>query len=523
MTAEPFPALSVRPAAPPWWERRWVLGLIVLATMMPLLYPQVPPLVDLPGHIGRYRIELDLGHSASLQRFYEFRWAPMGNLGVDLLVLVLAPAIGLEPAVKLIILLIPPLTAGGILWVAREVHGRVPPTAFFALPFIYSFTFLFGFLNFSLSMALAIVAFGLWLRLGRRGRTRLRGWLFVPISFGLFFCHTYGLCVLGLMCFSAETIRLHSRRNGWIRAIAEAAFHSAVLALPLAGMLLWPAAGQGAIASDWFDWPAKWNGVYGLLRDRWGWFDVCSVEIAGVILVFALLSRKIMLSRALALLSAVLLLTFLVLPRFILESAYADTRLLPYLFAFALLAIGLRKPADDRLAHALAALGLVSFTVRLAATTASLTIAAGDQHAKVGALSAIPRGARVATFYLLPQEEPWALPRDSHLGGLVIARREGFSNDQFILGSHNLLRLKRASTSGFAGDPSEIVRPNGAGDSLHRTIDEALAQFPRERFDYVWLLNAQVYDKRLVRGLEPVWRGPESILYRIPHGEPSAR
>ena len=71
-------------------------------------------------------------------------------------------------------------------------NGRTPPTALLALPFIYSFPFLFGFLNL-VSIALAFVAFALWLHLGTARRTVLRAWLFVPIAFVLFFCHVYGL------------------------------------------------------------------------------------------------------------------------------------------------------------------------------------------------------------------------------------------------------------------------------------------------------------------------------------------
>ena len=147
----------------PWWEQRWFLALVVLATMIPLIYPPIPPLVDLFGHMGRYRVELDLAQSPYLQRYYDYHWAAIGNLGVDLLIIPLGRLIGLEPAVKLIVLLIPPMTAAGFLWFAREVHGREPPTAFFALPFIYGYPFLFGFVNFTLSVALAFLAFGLWL------------------------------------------------------------------------------------------------------------------------------------------------------------------------------------------------------------------------------------------------------------------------------------------------------------------------------------------------------------------------
>ena len=65
--------------------------------------------------------------------------------------------------------------------------------------------------NFALSVALAFLAFGLWLRLGRIERTRLRSWIFVPISLVVFFTHTYGWGLLGLMCFSADAVRLHDR------------------------------------------------------------------------------------------------------------------------------------------------------------------------------------------------------------------------------------------------------------------------------------------------------------------------
>src|SRR4051794_7939156 len=156
------PAVEPAEEARPWWQRRWFLALVVLATMVPLIYPAVPPLVDLPGHIGRYRVELDLGHSPWLQQYYGYHWAAIGNLGVDILVLGFGPLFGLELGVKLIVLAIPPMTAAGMLWAAREVHGRVPPTAFFALPFIYGLPFMFGFANFALSVAVAFLAFGLW-------------------------------------------------------------------------------------------------------------------------------------------------------------------------------------------------------------------------------------------------------------------------------------------------------------------------------------------------------------------------
>jgi hypothetical protein len=245
MGVEPAPAVQAGEEVRPWWEAPWFLALVVLATTIPLIYPPIPPLVDLLGHMGRYRVELDLAHSQWLQRYYDYHWAAIGNLGVDLLIIPLGKLLGLEPATKLIVLLIPPMTAAGFLWVAREVHGRVAPTAFFALPFIYGYPFLFGFVNFTLSVALAFLAFGLWLRLGRLEHTTLRSWLFAPISLVVFFCHTYGWGLLGLMCFSADAVRLHDRGRSWWRAGLEAALHTSVMALPLLVMLIWRSEAHG--------------------------------------------------------------------------------------------------------------------------------------------------------------------------------------------------------------------------------------------------------------------------------------
>jgi hypothetical protein len=511
---ETAPAVQTADAACPWWETRLCLALVVLATMIPLLYPPVPPLVDLLGHMGRYRVELDINHSPWLQQYYSFHWAAIGNLGVDIIVRVLGPLLGLEPAVKLIVLAIPPLTAIGMLWVAREVHGRVPPTAFFALPFITGFPFLFGFVNFTLSVALAFLAFGLWLRLGRLERTTLRSWLFVPISLVVFFCHTYGWGLLGLMCFSAEAVRLHDRGHSWFRAGFEAALHTSVMALPLVVMLLWRSETHGGSTSSWFEWKIKWRWIYSALRDRWKWFDIWSLIIAAAVFVYAIVSRKLTLSRNLAFSAIVLAISFAILPRIIFGSAYADMRLVPYLIAVALLAIRFRGAPDRTTAHVLAVLGLLFFATRTAANSLSLGMAANDQSAKLQAINVMPRGARVISLVGMTCREYWPMLRNGHLGAMVVVRREGFSNDQWVIEGVNLLDLKYTKAGYFAADPSQLVRPDGCRDPLHRTIDDSLSTLPRRDFDYVWLIDAPPYSPASVAGMRPVWRGPGSILYQ---------
>ena len=502
-------------AARPWWESRLFLTLVVAATMVPLLYPPIPPLVDLFGHMGRYRVELDLGQSRWLQQYFDYHWAAIGNLGVDVLVLFLGPVMGLEPAVKLIVLAIPPLTAIGFLWVAREVHGRVPPTAFFALPFIYGYPFLFGFVNFTLSVAFAFLAFGLWLRLGRLDRTVVREWVFVPISMIVFFTHTYGWGLMGLMCFSAEAVRLHDRGRTWWRAGLEAALRTSVMALPLLVMLVWRSETHGGQPYGWFEWKMKWRWVYSALRDRWKLFDIVSLAAAAAVFVYAMFSRKLALSRNLAFSAIVLVAGFIVIPRTVFGSAYADMRLLPYLMAVGLLAIRFRGAQDRRTAQVLAVLGLLFFATRTAANTLSLAMAGDDQRAKLAALDHVPEGARVISLTGMTCNEYWPLLRNSHLGAMVIVRRNGFANDQWVIEGVNLLDLKYRAAGYFAADPSQLVRPNQCIDRIHRQIDQSLAALPRNDFDYVWLIDTPAYDPRLVADLPVAWRGPGSVLYRL--------
>ena len=98
-------------------------------------------------------------------------------------------------------------------------------------------------------MALAFLAFGLWLRLARQGRFRLRAILFVPISFVIFFAHTFGWGTLGLLAFSAEAVRQHDGGRGWFRSGINAALHASVMALPII-IVLWRGVAKRAGGDD---------------------------------------------------------------------------------------------------------------------------------------------------------------------------------------------------------------------------------------------------------------------------------
>ena len=504
-----------------WWQTRAFVALLALASTIPLLWPDIPPLVDLPGHMGRYRVQLAIDSAPHLRAWYEFRWSLIGNLGIDLLLIPLAPLLGVEGAVKLIVIAIPALTVTGLLWIAREVHGRIPATALFALPLAYSYPFQFGFINFALSMALALNLFALWLRLARQDRLRLRAALFVPISCLLWLCHTFGWGALGVLAFSAEMIRQHDRlkeghHGHWLESWARAGLGCLPLAVPIAFMVFWRSgehvSGQTA---DWFNWQAKINWIAMALRDRWQLFDLLSVLLLFGVLVGGVLHRGLEYSRHLALSAAFLAAVYAFLPRIVFGSAYADMRLAPFVLAIAVIAIRPRPGLSFRGAATFAALGLAFFGTRLAGTTASYWLYDQRYDRALAALDRVPHGARVLTMVGRRCQDDWTYSRLEHISGLLLVRRLAYSNDQWSMAGAQQLTVRPGPARGWAHDPSQIVTDRQCRGEWWRSLRRSLRDFPRAAFDYVWLLQPPPYEKALVRGMTPIWANGDDVLYRV--------
>ena len=509
---EAAPAPTPKGAPRPWWEGRPFVAAMILLAFVPLLWPAIPPLVDIGGHMGRFKVALDGANSPILSQWYHFHWLPIGNLGVDLLVVPLAKLIGIEAATKAVVMSIPPLTVAGMLWVAREVHNRLPPTVAFALPLAFGHPFMFGFINFALSMALALLAFGLWLRLGRLGKTKLRALLFVPISFIVFFAHTFGWGMLGLLCFSAEAVRQHDKGRSWWLAGLRAAYHSLSMALPVLAIVLWRTEATGGLTKRWFDWAFKWEYLLRMFRDRWEMFDITCAAVALAVPIFALIHPRLTLSRNLAFSGLVLALTYVLLPRVVFGSAYADMRLVPYAVAIFILAIRFKHETRFPLATWLAVAAVGFMLVRLAGTTASMAIAGARQNEQLKALDHVPVGSRVAVL-VWDKCKQWSLRRSDHLGAIATVRREAYTNDHWPMAGSSLLKVDYPAAGWFQRDPSQIVRDRGCRFEGWY-IDTALDYLPGPAFDYLWLVDMRPIPDEWLGGWQPVWSGEGSRLFK---------
>lgn len=506
-------------STPRWWESRWFVLAAMLLAAVPLLWPTVPPLTDLPGHIGRYRVML--GDAPELNAYYGFEWRLVGNLGVDLLVAALGPWIGLEPAVKAVVITIPVLTTGALLWLSRELTGRISPWALFALPLVYNYFFQFGFVNFTLAMALAIASWALWLRLGRLGQIRVRAALFIAIGLIVWIAHVMGWAMLCLFVFGGECARLRSAGAKPLAMLMRAGLACMPLAPPVLALLLWRSGGAGE-TERFFELSAKLKGLGSVLRDRWLAFDVASTVLLLILIYAGLRGRIGRIVPAAAIAAGLALLAFLLLPFMLMGSAYADLRLLPYAMMIALAGLAPKTGTAPSGLRRIALAGLIFFVLRTAATTASFVLYDRDWSRELAALDHLPRGARVLVLAGDTCDQLWAHSRRIHLASLAIARRGAFANDQWQMAGAPLLSVRVQGAGYFAHDPSQISVPAPCPmDPNWRPQARALAEYPREVFTHVWLIRPHRAAPGERDGLELLWQRGDSVLYAV--DRPSSR
>jgi hypothetical protein len=500
-----------------WETRAFALAMIALAAV-PLLWTPIPPLTDLMGHMGRYRVQLEISSSPYLSHYYRFDWALIGNLGVDLVVEALAPILGLELAVHLIVMAIPCIMVAGLLLLAREIHGRVPPTAIFALPLAYGYPFQFGFVNFAFAMGLMLIAFAFWLRMARQGRLKWRPYIFFVVSFLLWVAHSFAWGTLGILCFIAEVVRRRKEGKPWI----ESGWRAVVACLPLAppALLLLPWRGGSSPKGtfDWFNWYFKWIWLRSVLRERVELWDklaallVYAVALSG--LVWKPWRRY---EPTLGIGAALLVIVFVCLPRVLLGSAYADMRLVPTMLAILILA--LRPIANRRWAIGVAVVATLFFIGRITVSTLAFQKFERNYNTQLQALDHIPMGARVMALANIPCRSAWYTSRMEHLSSMATVRKRAFVNDQWVAPGAQLLRIDYPPAGRYySHDPSQIVRRPDCRARNEPILEIALEYFPRDAYDYVWMIDMPRNRWPVDADFEPVWTGNRfGILYRIRH------
>jgi hypothetical protein len=499
-----------------WWQTRLFFASAIVVSIVPLLWPLLPPLTDLPGHIGRYRIMAEAG-TGPLAHYYAVQWSLIGNLGVDAIVLALSPLFDVELTAKWVVVAIPALTTAAMLWAAREGHGRISPAAAFALPLAYSMPFQMGFVNFALSAAIAIAGLAWWIHLAGKAPDWVRIIAFVPVAGIVWVCHSFGWAMLGLFVLGAEFSIRRARGEGVGRAVRVALLASAPMAWPQVLIMLFGTAPHGN-TGEWFFWVSKAQSVAAVLREQWRLYDVASAIVLVSVVWTAVRANRLSFVPVLGVPALLGLAAFLLLPGLYEGGAYVDMRILPYVLALALLSIRV-VPGDVRLANRLAIAGAAFFALRIATSTLAFVSIAHEQQAELGAITAIPPGAAVLTLVHEPPPTDWAIPRLRHLAGIAIARRRVFTNEQWAIVGQQLIRPLTVEAAPLDRDPSQLAGFPGDKDAP-TDFDTAIARFDRNTFGYVWTI-AFAPGLAHATDLHLVWTNGRSALYLV--SVPNAR
>ena len=499
-----------------WWNSRWITAAAILASIIPLLWPRIPPLIDLPSHMASYRVALDLARSTNLQQYFGFEWKLIGNMGVDLLIMPAGRLLGLEAGTKLIVIMIPVLTVLGFMLIAREVHGIIPPTAFAALPLAYNYPFMFGFVNYCLSAALAMVAFSLWLRMSAKGQTKARAVAFAMIAAIIWVSHAIGWVILGVLCGAAELQRRMASGDSVIRAAAGTIGACLPLLTPVALMPFAPHESLSASGSLEPVQIAKWT--LSLLRDRWMLFDLLSATVVTALIVAALVGfGGLRVRHRLGWPALALLLLFVIAPQRISGSDFVSARLLPYAAALGVLAIdpsGLGRPRLNQLA-----VGAVAFmAIRLVANTASFALYDRLYAQQIGALQYVPAGSRVVALASVPCQtgfNGWYNARLLHFPGVAVVRNYAFVNSTWMINGLHLMSSHYSAAGRYQSDPSQAVYLSHCPDGFTVPLDQALKEIPYRAFDRLWLVGIPAAKIPNDPRLTLLWSVSDGAIYRI--------
>ena len=507
------PPTARTPCPPrPWWATWQGAALVSLTLAVPLLWPIVPPLTDIYGHLARFAIITRIDTSPYLHRWFTIEWRLSGNLGVDILVALTGKVMGVVLATKLTLIATVIVTALGILLVAREAHGRIPPTAFFALPLVFAMPFQFGFLNFTLSVALAFMAIGVWMRLDRLERRTTRALLFVPVGIVLWVTHIAGWGLTGLAIFAIELVTARRRKAGFARVLWRAGMASLPLAAPIAIMLVQPNAPSTGIA-QWFNWDLKLFYLKAVLRDQNMAFDIISTMLLYGLILCGLRGAGFRMEARLACAAGFVFVAFLLMPGTVMGSAFTDMRLLPCALALAILSLSPVTKIRRRLT-AIAAAALLFLGIRLVVQTVSWVRIGALQTEQRAAIDHIPRGSRVAALVALPCETLWSSARMDHLALMAIVRRDAFVNGLWDIPSSQL-SIHRPDAQGFVYAGSQALFPVGCRYDEAYSRARALATLPRGAFDYLWLVDTPKQDWPADARLRIIWSADRAVLYRI--------
>jgi hypothetical protein len=367
------------------------LLIALLFILIPIMTVTYPAMVDYPGHLSRAYALYEWKTNPAFQNTYEILLEPIPNIACDVILVFLQRFFDIETAGKIFLGLIAVFFCLGCHVVARELmkeYGRSGPP-WMAVPLTllyYNSAFLYGFINYSLGVALFMLSFGWWMR--RRRKWTIWGLtstaLLVLVAY---LTHFSAYAFLGVAIFIFSLFKLSERR---LKVLVD----FSPLVPPLLMYLVFMR-GSGTIGSlEWNTLFGKFIGVFSAIRTYDVVLDAVLVGLFLLVLAFAVFrggTEHVV--RPALVLSIVFFVCFLLCPKKFMTSGAADLRfVMPAVLIFL---ISYAPRVWGRREQLILASFILLFTVRIAVITRAWRTYDKEIAQSVGLVNQAPYQARI--------------------------------------------------------------------------------------------------------------------------------
>jgi hypothetical protein len=465
-------------------------GVSFLAIMLaaPIWSVAFPPLLDYPNHLARSFILAHLNDPAfHFRQFYRADWGAYPYLGMDASLAVLGRIFPIETAGRVFLSLCALALPAAAWFFLSQVNPEDDATSLWSLLIACNVFFLQGFLNFDLSIAVGLLALGLWLRwLARPSAAR---WLSGLVAFtGLYFTHLLGFGISGLIVAAYLAFSRRPLRE-WI--------WSGALALPGIAFYLYSSRlGLTANKIIFHGLDDKLDSLRMFLHGYWPALDWISLAVLGIWFLAAWWRNpKFRWNPVWGAIAVFLFALFWAIPWMWGEGSDLDIRVLPFLF-IVILATARVGPRTKWLA----AIPVLLFAARTVSVTQHFSEAQPALAGLARSFEAVPRGALVLPI-VEGDQDPIERPF-THFWAYGVIRRGWFS--PYLM-----------DTPGQT--PMRVVHDSYTPDGFwNNGYDEAPDwKQVRSDYDYVWAYDVSKFSAALSGIGERVYAYGPLEVYRI--------
>lgn len=491
--------------------------------MLPLMMVTIPPLVDAPGHLARISIAMQQAADPSVMADYVIvRHEIVPNLAIDAPVMLLAPLIGVQRAFWLVTLLVPLLMVGALALLVRAWNRGGAAGIGWALMFVWSSPFLWGFINYWLATALAIAGLAGWKLLDdRRGWRELVFWAAIPF---VFLAHAIAGCLMVMLIGAWELGRVAKPLGYRPVAIIRALFAPCRPLLIILPLIAWwrlsgtSVEGEQGDGTNW-SFTSKFEELAAILRDQHMIFDIaCVLAAIGVIIVGWRRGARFQEGTAWPI--AAVWIAYVILPFSTEGGSYLDMRLVPVGLMLAL-ALQDWSAVSARLARIVLLTGLALFAVRLAITTHAFIGYETANRSTFSALNQVERGARIMAFTERSCSQ-WRHASNSHIPSMAAHYRQAWVNSLWDVSGLHATEIRYRPSPIYYHDPSQHIWSPDCANVGHnitdlrggRSVREVLMTLPPGGYDYLWILGDRLTPAQARGRFAQIWSDANGALYR---------